>query len=102
MPKESIAWFENGPVFEELRVTAFRRESPGDLTPKGVTLNVIARYPTDPKQILLSGWALGTEKIAGKAALVEVKIGKGRIICSAFAPNTAASRWRHTRCYSTR
>ena len=86
MPKESIAWFENGPVFEELRVTPLGVNAPGDLTPKGVTLNVIARYPSDPKQILLSGWALGAEKIAGKAALVEVKIGKGKIILFGFRP----------------
>ncbi len=47
---------------------------------------VIARYPSDPKQILLSGWALGQDKIAGKAALVEVTMGKGKIILFGFRP----------------
>ena len=70
MPAQSIAWFENGPVFE---VIAER-------------VRIIARYPTDPKQILLSGWALGAEKIAGKAALVEVTMGKGKIILFGFRP----------------
>ena len=47
---------------------------------------VIARYPSDPRQILLSGWALGQDKIAGKAALVEVTMGKGKIILFGFRP----------------
>lgn len=84
MPAQSIAWFENGPVFEIV-------QSAG-LSPSGRdesrTLNarVIAKYPKDPKQILLSGWALGAEKIAGKAALVEFTIGKGKIILFGFRP----------------
>ena len=109
MPKESIAWFENSPAFEEVRVTPSGVKPGGNtsndtstqaagntpssdsataITPKGVTLTVrvIARYPSDPKQILLSGWALGAEKIAGKAALVEFTIGKGKIILFGFRP----------------
>ena len=58
--------------------------------PEGGTQNasikVIARYPTDPSKILLSGWALGTEKIARKAALVQVNLGKGKIILFGFRP----------------
>ena len=58
------------------------------ITSKDVTLTVkvIARYPSDPSKILLSGWALGAEKIAGKAALVEVTYGKGKIILFGFRP----------------
>ena len=58
------------------------------MPPEGGTQNVriIARYPTDPKNILLSGWALGAERIAGKAALVEFTIGKGKIILFGFRP----------------
>ncbi len=84
MPKESIAWFENGPVFEIVQSAGF---SPSERD-ESRTLNVkvIARYPTDPKQILLSGWLLGAEKIAGKAALVQVNIGKGKIILFGFRP----------------
>jgi hypothetical protein len=98
MPKESIAWFENGPVFEILGGPN-RSEPPaaaGGALPTSTTLpataggtdlvRVIARYPSDPKAILLSGWALGAEKIAGKAALVEVTMGKGKIILFGFRP----------------
>jgi hypothetical protein len=85
MPKESIAWFENGPVFD-VGVTPLGVSAPSGITSKDVTLTVIARYPSDPKAILLSGWALGGEKIAGKAALVQVNMGKGKIILFGFRP----------------
>ena len=76
MPKESIAWFENSPAFEI------------QTDPLALTKNfrIIASYPKDPKQVLLSGWALGAEKIAGKAALVEFTIGKGKIVLFGFRP----------------
>ena len=76
MPKESIAWFENSPAFEI-------QADPLTLTNN---FKIIARYPTDPKNVLLSGWALGAEKIAGKAALVEFTIGKGKIVLFGFRP----------------
>ena len=71
MPKASIAWFEGSPTFEVLDKT---------------NIEIIAKYPDNPKEVLLSGWALGTEKIAGKAALVSVKIGKGKIVLFGFRP----------------
>ena len=91
MPQQSIAWFENGPVFELSEPPpsgggqyAGPNSPPANAGGSGI--RVIARYPSDPKQILLSGWALGAEKIAGKAALVEVKMGKGKIILFGFRP----------------
>ena len=103
MPKQSIAWFENSPAFEILRQeTGDGRRETGDkrqetdasanaspvssLSSPVSDVRVIATYPTDPKQILLSGWALGAEKIAGKAALVEFTIGKGKIVLFGFRP----------------
>ena len=71
MPKDSIAWFENSPAFE---VAADAR------------VEIIAKYPIDEKNILLSGYALGAEKIAGKAALVAIPMGKGKIILFGFRP----------------
>jgi hypothetical protein len=93
MPKESIAWFENSPAFEVAepppasvpRVDAASMKRPTDLG--GISdFRIIARYPSDPKNVLLSGWALGAEKIAGKAALVEFTIGKGKIVLFGFRP----------------
>lgn len=96
MPQQSIAWFENGPAFELLRQeTGDARQETGRLpTTSPVSslsspvsaIRVIATYPKDPKNVLLSGWALGAEKIAGKAALVEFTIGKGKIILFGFRP----------------
>jgi hypothetical protein len=96
MPKESIAWFESGPAFEVVRQETrdkspetgpINTTSPVSSLPSPVSaVRVIATYPKDPKQVLLSGWALGAEKIAGKAALVEITIGKGKIILFGFRP----------------
>jgi hypothetical protein len=66
---ESIAWFETGPAFETT----------------GDDARVIARF-AGGKELLLSGWLLGAEKIANKAAIVEVKRGRGRVVMFAFRP----------------
>ena len=76
MERQSIAWFENSPAFEI-------KTDPAALANN---FRIIARYPANPKDILLSGWALGAEKIAGKAALVEFTIVKGRIYLFGFRP----------------
>ena len=91
MPQQSIAWFENGPAFELSEPPpSGGGQSAGPNSPSAKAgasdIRVIAKYPTDPTQVLLSGWALGAEKIAGKAALVEVKMGKGKIILFGFRP----------------
>lgn len=74
MPKDSIAWFEDSPAFE---ITGNSNEQ---------FTFVIAKYPDNPKDVLLSGYALGAEKIAGKAALVSINLGKGKIILFGFRP----------------
>jgi hypothetical protein len=83
MPKESIAWVENSPVFE----VSGTGVSPVSAT-AGTAMpqvKVIAWYPRD-KDPLLSGWLLGADRVKGKAALVQVDMGKGRIILFGFRP----------------
>lgn len=70
LEKESIAWFENSPAFEVTDATNVR---------------VISRYP-EADNALISGWILGEKLIRGKAAVVEAKAGKGRIILFGFRP----------------
>jgi Zinc carboxypeptidase len=81
MPGESIAWLENSPVFEVLQATL----RVGDQVLAEPKVHAIAWYPTD-KDPLLSGWLLGADRVKGKAALVEVDIGKGRVILFGFRP----------------
>jgi hypothetical protein len=82
MPKESIAWVENSPVFE-VSGTGVSPVNTGRMpVPHS---KIIAWYPKD-KDPLLSGWLLGGDRIKGKAALVEVGMGKGRIILFGFRP----------------
>ena len=85
MPKETIAWVENSPVFEVPgdKGSFVSGRTRLDLTAESA--DVIARYPTN-RNPLLSGWLLGGERIKGKAALVEVKLGKGRMILFGFRP----------------
>jgi hypothetical protein len=46
---------------------------------------VVARYGDgDP---LLSGWALGQDRIAGQPAIVEVRVGEGSVVLFGFPPN---------------
>jgi hypothetical protein len=81
MPKDTIAWAENSPVFEVVE------NAGGDVPASNV--RVVGRYPQD-KDPLLSGWLLGGDKIKGKAALVEVTMGKGRVILFGLRPQYRA------------
>jgi hypothetical protein len=77
MPKETIAWAEDSPVFEVADVA-------GSSVP-AANVKIVATYPAEQNP-LLSGWLLGGELLKGKAALVEVQVGEGRIILFGFRP----------------
>lgn len=73
MRTETSAWFWRSSI-------AFEVDDP--------RLRVVGRYGTgDP---LLSGWALGAERIAGQPAIVEADIGQGSIVLFGFQPNYRA------------
>jgi hypothetical protein len=71
MPASSVAWFEQSPLFE-VRDT--------------IRARIIARFPSRPQDVLLSGWVLGPEHAAGRPALVEVPYGRGRVVLFGFRP----------------
>jgi len=45
---------------------------------------VLASYPDDPRDILMSGWISGEEKLARRAAAVALTYGKGKIVLLGF------------------
>jgi hypothetical protein len=72
MPAE-IAAFVDAPI-------AFQTSDP----PPDIERSVIAWYPSDAKDILVSGYAHGAEKLERKAAVVSFTKGKGKIVMFGF------------------
>ncbi|MBV9209011.1 MAG: peptidase M14, partial [Acidobacteria bacterium] len=76
LPEEMDAYFINSSAFEATDA-------------KGV--RVIARYAK--KDVLRSGWLLGESKLAGRIALAEVTLGKGRVVLFGFRPQHRGQTW---------
>src|SRR5690606_8713962 len=79
MPEESAVFYARSPVFE--------------VQPGATNISVVARYP-EAERILLSGYAQQAELIAGKAALVEARIGEGRVVMFGFRPQHRAQPYQ--------
>ncbi|MEX2570148.1 MAG: M14 metallopeptidase family protein [Gemmatimonadota bacterium] len=74
MPDEGAIFYARSAVFE---VDA---AAPG--------ISIIARYPES--DILMSGYAQGEERIAGRAAALEAVVGAGRVVLFGFRPQHRA------------
>src|SRR5690606_27349309 len=70
MPEESAVFYARGPVFEPHAGAS------------GVS--VVGRYPGE--ELLLSGYVQGEDQVAGGAALVEARVGLGRVVMFGFRP----------------
>ena len=69
---EEAAYFARSPAFQTRPPDArFRR-------------HVVARYPGDEKDILVSGYLKGGELLEKRAAVIEFNIGKGRLVLIGF------------------
>jgi hypothetical protein len=68
LPAECAAFCSGGPVFATMPPAA------------GMDRAVVARFPTYDDQVVASGWAQGTDRLTGRAAVVEVTLGRGRVV----------------------
>jgi hypothetical protein len=80
MPAESAAMFNGGSPRGESGLAM-------DIVDSGrvnVESRIAGSYPGENE--MLSGWMIGGEKMAGKAAVVDIKDGKGHIVMIGFRP----------------
>ena len=68
MPESCAGYYTSGPVFAT--------SVPG----AGVGRAVVARFPEYADQVVASGWAAGMQNVAGRAAVVETSLGKGKVV----------------------
>jgi hypothetical protein len=83
MPPEAAAFVNNSPAFAVAR----RRGGASAVEPAAQpappdNIRVVARYPAS--NLLLSGWMVGERMLAGRAAVVDVSIDKGRVVLLGF------------------
>lgn len=76
LPAKMDAYFINSSAFEVTDASSVR---------------VIARYAQ--QNVLRSGWLLGEARIAGRVALAEVPMGRGRVILFGFRPQHRGQTW---------
>jgi hypothetical protein len=74
MPAETAAFLDSAMAFETT--------APASDTQRWV----LASYPEDDEDILLSGWIHGADRLTRKAAAVALTFGKGKIVLFGFRP----------------
>ena len=66
------------------------RQFAGAITPPNMRPRVVLRFVSDEKNLLVSGMLAGGSELTGKAAVVDVPVGKGHVVMFAANP-----MWRH-------
>ena len=79
---EEAAYFSNSAAFQT------------SIPDSRFTRKVVARFPSHRDDIPVSGYIKGTELLEQKAAIVELKVGKGRAILIGFRPQHRAQTLR--------
>jgi hypothetical protein len=74
MSRQPAAYFANSRAFEA--------DDPAVVS--------VARYAADAKEVLMSGWLLGADRIANRHAVLDVKFGQGQVLLFAFRPQFRA------------
>ncbi|MBL8232205.1 MAG: hypothetical protein JNL98_27160 [Bryobacterales bacterium] len=77
LPQEITIWSEGSPAWE---------------VADGAGMKSIARYPQS--KVLASGWLLGEKYLTGRSALVEVRVGTGRVVLFGMRPQYRAQSWQ--------
>jgi hypothetical protein len=73
-------------------IAIWSEESPAWEVPAGSKDSIVIRYPDD--HLLASGWLLGESYIKGRAALIDVPIGKGRAVLFGMRPQYRAQSYQ--------
>jgi hypothetical protein len=83
VPKDFVAFVENGPAFDVgMESDDEGEESPALAPLPGGPPRIVARFAET--SVLHSGWLLGEAKIAKKGILVEAPYGSGRVVLVGF------------------
>jgi hypothetical protein len=82
MPSESSAFFAHSPAFDVGRRATRMEEQRGIDPGLPAGYRVVASYPKEG--ILKSGWLMGDDVIKEKAAVVDAKLGSGRVVLLGF------------------
>jgi hypothetical protein len=72
-------------VFQD-KALAFETTLPG----AEMERRVLASYPDDPRDVLMSGYLLGAERLQRRAAAVALTQGAGKIVLLGFRPQHRA------------
>jgi hypothetical protein len=82
LQREEAAYFAESPAFQT---------TPPDAR---IERRVVASYPDDSRDILVSGYLKGGELLEKRAAVVDFKVGKGRVVLIGFRPQHRAQPHR--------